>query len=149
MRFPLDVPVVFWWTDTNGVHQQGEGRSCDISVLGAFVLARAYPPEGTQVGLRIPITQFPDVAEPLRMEMEGRVLRIEEVRSGEGRDGFAILSEPTILRELDNSTASELRPSSQGQGARGSSFLVRSSLGRSERSRFAFRGGGENSVRRV
>ena len=36
--------------------------------------------------------------------MGGRVVRIEEVRSGEGRDGFAILSEETVLRELDNST---------------------------------------------
>ncbi|PYU29962.1 MAG: hypothetical protein DMG31_14855 [Acidobacteria bacterium] len=104
MRFPLDAPVVFWWRDANGVHQQGEGRSYDLSELGAFVFASACPPEGAQVGLRIPITQFPDVARPLRMEMEGRVLRIEQVRSGEGRDGFAILSVQTVLCELDNRT---------------------------------------------
>jgi hypothetical protein len=101
-RFPLDVPVVFWW-DANGVHEQGEGRCYDLSELGAFVFASACPQEGTQVGLRIPITQFPDVAQALRMEMEGRVVRIEEVRKGEGRDGFAILSEEIVLRELDKS----------------------------------------------
>jgi hypothetical protein len=104
MRFPLDVPVVFWWTDANGGHQQGEGRCYDLSDLGVFVFASACPPEGAQVGLRIPITQFPDVAQPLRMEVEGRVLRIEQVRSGDRRDGFAILSEQTVLRELENST---------------------------------------------
>jgi hypothetical protein len=100
----LDVPVVFWWTDANGVHEQGEGRCYDLSELGVFVFASACPQEGTHVGLRIPITQFPDAAQALRMEMGGRVVRIEEVRSGEGRDGFAILSEETVLRELDNST---------------------------------------------
>ena len=104
MRFPLDVSVVFWWTDVNGEHQQGEGRSCDLSELGAFVFASVCPPEGAQVGLRIPITQFPDVAQPLRMEVEGRVLRVEEVRSGHWRDGFAILTEQTVLRELENRT---------------------------------------------
>jgi hypothetical protein len=104
MRFPLDVSVVFWWTDSNGEHQQGEGRSCDLSDLGVFVFASACPPEGAQVGLRIPITQFLDVAQPFRMEVEGRVLRIEEVRSGDRRDGFAILSEQTVLLELENST---------------------------------------------
>ncbi len=104
MCFPLDVPVVFWWTDVNGVHQQGEGRSYDLSELGAFVFASTCPPKGAQVGLRIPITQFPDVEQPLRMEMEGRIPRIEQVRSGDGRDGFAILSVQTVLRELDNST---------------------------------------------
>jgi hypothetical protein len=97
-RFPLDVPVVFWWTDANGVHEQGEGRCYDLSELGAFVFASACPQEGTHVGLRIPVSQA------LRMEMEGRIVRIEEIRSGKGRDGFAILSEEIVLRELDNST---------------------------------------------
>ena len=104
MRFPLDVHVVFWWTDVNGEHQQGDGRSCDLSELGAFVFASACPPEGAQVGVRIPITQFPDAAQPLRMEVEGRVLRIEEVRSGDRRDGFAIVTEQIVLHELENST---------------------------------------------
>jgi hypothetical protein len=100
-RFPLDVPVVFWWTDANGVHQQGQGRCYDLSERGAFVFASPCPQEGAQVGLRIPITQFPDAAQPLRMEMEGRVVRIENVRGSDGRAGFAILSEEIVLRELD------------------------------------------------
>jgi hypothetical protein len=115
-RFPLDVPVVFWWTDANGVHEQGEGRCYDLSELGAFVFASACPQEGTQVGLRIPITQFPDAAQALRMEMEGRVVRIEEVRSGKGRDGFAILSEEIVLRELDKSMREGNSDPSQGEG---------------------------------
>jgi hypothetical protein len=103
MRFPLDVPVVFWWIDANGVYQLGEGRSYDVSELGVFVCASSCPPTGAQVGLKIPIAEVPDVPRALRMEVEGRVLRVEQVRNGEGRDGFVILSDRAILLENDKS----------------------------------------------
>jgi len=103
MRFPLDVPVVFWWIDATGVYQLGEGRSYDVSESGVFVCARACPPAGAQVGLKIPIPEIFDAPRALRMEVAGRVLRVEQVRSGEGRDGFAILSDQAILRENDKS----------------------------------------------
>jgi hypothetical protein len=109
-RFPLDVPVVFWWTDGNGVHEQGEGRCYDLSELGVFVFASACPQEGTHVGLRIPVSQA------LRMEMEGSVVRIGKVRSGDGRTGFAILSEEIVLRELDKSMREGNSDPSQGEG---------------------------------
>ena len=106
MRFPLDVPVAFWWTDANGGHQLGKGRSFDVSELGVFVCASDCPPAGAQVGLKISIsiTGVPDAPRALRMEVQGRVLRVEQVRSGEGRDGFAILSDQAILRENDKNT---------------------------------------------
>jgi hypothetical protein len=103
MRFPLEVSVSFWWTDANGVHQLGEGRSYDVSELGVFVCASSCPPAGAQVGLKIPIAEVPDVPRALRMEVEGRVLRVEQVRNGEGRDGFVILSDRAILLENDKS----------------------------------------------
>ena len=39
----------------------------------------------------------------LQLEFEGRVLRVEQIRRGEGRDGFAILSDQSILLENDTS----------------------------------------------
>ena len=56
------------------------------------------------MGLKISITGVPDAPRALRMEVRGRVLRVEQVRSGEGRDGFAILSDQAILREGDKNT---------------------------------------------
>lgn len=109
MRFPMDVPVTFWWTDANGVHQLGDGRSFDVSELGVFVCASGCPPAGAQVGLKISITEEPDAPGALRMEVEGRVLRVEQARSGEGRDGFAILSDQAILRESEEHEGRELR----------------------------------------
>jgi hypothetical protein len=104
MRFPMDVPVTFWWRDANGVHQLGNGRSFDVSELGVFVCANGCPPAGAQVGLKMSITGVPDAPRALRMEVEGRVLRIEQARGGNGRDGFAILSDEVMLRETDKST---------------------------------------------
>jgi hypothetical protein len=103
MRFPLDVPVVFWWTDANGVEQLGEGRSYDVSELGVYVCASSCPPAGARVGLKIPIPEVLDARPGLRMEVEGHVMRVEQVRSGHRRDGFSILSNKSILRENDMS----------------------------------------------
>jgi hypothetical protein len=103
MRFPLDVPVVYWWQDAKGEHQ-GEGRVYDVSELGVFVLASACPPAGTQVSAKISIAAVPYVPRALRMQVEGRVLRVEQVGSGDRRDGFAILSDQAILHEGNKST---------------------------------------------
>lgn len=103
MRFPMDVPVTFWWRDANGVHQLGNGRSFDVSELGVFVCASTCPPAGAKVGLKISIAEESDSPRALRMEVEGRVLRVEQSGSGEGRDGFAIFSDQAILRESDKS----------------------------------------------
>ena len=60
MRFPLETPVAFWWTDENGNRQQGEGSSRDINERGAFVFAATCPPVGSSVELRIPLEGLPD-----------------------------------------------------------------------------------------
>jgi hypothetical protein len=107
MRFPMDAPVVFWWKDAIGKRQQGEGRTYDVSELGAFVLASLCPPAGAQVSVKISIGAVPDVARSLRMQVEGQVLRVEQVETGQGRDGFAILSDRAVFDEEDKSTEEE------------------------------------------
>jgi PilZ domain len=107
MRFPVDAPVVFWWHDAIGKRQQGEGRSYDVSELGAFVLASLCPPAGAQVNLKISIAAVTDAPRSLRMQVHGRVLRVEHVGTGQGRDGFAILSDRAVFDEEDKSTEEE------------------------------------------
>lgn len=106
MRFPMDVPVIFWWHDEVGGHQQGEGRTYDVSESGAFILTSRCPPPGALVNIKIPMAAVPNAPRSLRMEVEGRVLRVEQARSGERRDGFAMLSDRAILRQ-ENQTPSE------------------------------------------
>ena len=91
IRFPLQAPVVFWWTDENGNHQQSEGRSRDISESGTFVLAAVCPPLGASVGLRISLEAVPDATKILPIEFDGHVLRVERVSAGSESSGFAVL----------------------------------------------------------
>ena len=70
--------------------RQGEGRSRDVSEHGAFVFAPICPPVGASVVLTIALEGVPDGIGPLPVEIEGRVLRIEQSPTGEGMGGFAI-----------------------------------------------------------
>jgi hypothetical protein len=89
IRFPLQVPVTFWWVNGNGKTRQGEGRSRDLSEHGAFVFAPVCPPVGTNVVLTIPLEGVPNEVGPIPVKVEGEVRRIEQVPD-EGKEGFAI-----------------------------------------------------------
>jgi PilZ domain len=87
IRFPLEAPVAFRWTDENGTRQQGEGSSRDISEHGAFVFAAACPPVGSNVELRIPLEGLPDAT---GIDVQGSVIRVERPAEGIGSSGFAV-----------------------------------------------------------
>jgi hypothetical protein len=91
IRYPLETSVVFWWKDENGTYQQNEGHGRDVSDRGAFVFAAACPPVGTSVRLKISLEGLPDATPGLQIDVEGRVLRVEQSGTGEGNSGFAVL----------------------------------------------------------
>jgi hypothetical protein len=97
IRFPLDAPIVFWWAD-RGIDKKGEGRTLDISEMGAFVLASTCPPAGTHIGFEVLLPMLPGFKPRTRVEALGQVLRVEKARGPGGRDGFAILTRHTLLR---------------------------------------------------
>jgi hypothetical protein len=101
IRFPLQASVVFWWTDETGTYRQGEGKSRDVSESGAFVIAVSCPAPGSSVGLRMFLDAFPDRTRALRMNVEGRVLRVEPSVAGRQCCGFAVLSNEAMLEEHD------------------------------------------------
>jgi hypothetical protein len=87
IRFPLQAPVAFCWTDENGNRQQAEGSSRDISERGAFVFAATCPPVGSSVELRIPLEGLPDTT---GIDLAGSVVRVEQAHDGKGSGGFAV-----------------------------------------------------------
>jgi len=97
IRFPLEAPIVFRWAE-NGIEKQGEGRTHDISEVGAFVLSNICPPLGTEISFNIFLPMLSGFEPKTRVEAVGRVLRIEQARGTEGRDGFAISSRHTLFR---------------------------------------------------
>jgi len=91
---------VFWWTDT-GIEKRSEGRTHDISEVGAFVLAHICPPSGIQIGFKVFLPVLPGFEPKTRVEAVGQVLRVEQA-GVEGRDGFAISTWHTLLRFSDD-----------------------------------------------
>jgi hypothetical protein len=91
IRFPLDAPIAFRWTD-RGIQRQGEGRTHDISEVGAFVLSSICPPVGTEISFNIFLPALLGSEPKTSVGAVGRVLRVEHARGVEGRDGFAILA---------------------------------------------------------
>ena len=103
MRYPVRAPVSFSWNDENGNRCQSEGTSRDVSETGAFVFAPACPAAGAHVKLRIVLVELPGPTKIARVEVDGRVLRVEQSTAA-GSSGFAVLTKDTILRENGGST---------------------------------------------
>ena len=55
------------------------------------------PPVGTAIGLRISMEGFADEAAALRIDVKGRVLRVERSEASGGNDGFAVLLSNAIV----------------------------------------------------
>lgn len=101
IRYPLEAPVVFRWKGDNGVFQQNEGWSRDVSERGVFVVAASCPPACADIELRIDFAAVPAVMRGMQMEVDGRVLRVEPGTS-ERKGGFAVLAKQALLSESDD-----------------------------------------------
>ena len=97
IRYPLEASVLFWWKDENGILKQEHGRGRDASDRGAFIVCAACPPLDTPIALTIFMEGLPGEAAALRIEVEGRVLRVERSESSAGNSGFAVLLSNAIV----------------------------------------------------
>ena len=104
MRYPVKAPVFFRWKDADGHEHQGEGSSRNISETGAFVLTAASPPPGADIELRISFPAVPDAMTTVPMQIDGRVLRVEQIAAGREIGGFAFLTKQVIYLGHDEST---------------------------------------------
>ena len=93
---------MFWWTDA-GIEKRSEGRTHDISEMGAFVLAHTCPPSGIQIGFKVFLPVLPGFEPKARVEAVGQVLRVRQVGGFDGRDGFAISARHILLRFSNDS----------------------------------------------
>lgn len=105
VRHRLHVPVVFSWTDEQGTSHRAEGRTRDISPAGMFLFPSACPPLGAAVGLNAFIPPFGPALPRWRMEVQGRVVRVESVAEVEGAGGFAAACEHVVVRVIETSRA--------------------------------------------
>jgi hypothetical protein len=102
IRYPLRAPVTFRWTGPDGATHEGKGNSRDISEGGAYVVTRSSPPIGAGVLLEIRFPYLPELDRFHRIEMDGRVVRVDLLLDNRAGWGFAISSKRTILQEVDD-----------------------------------------------
>jgi len=86
VRFHIRLPVIFRWNSEQGGRQQNGGFTRDISRSGLFVYSLIPPPSGVSVELEVMLPPLAESGHGVRLQSEGRVLRIE--RKGE-KTGFA------------------------------------------------------------
>lgn len=89
--------MVFWWWDESGTYRKASGRSRNVSVRGAYVTAAMCPPVGVAVGLTISMPASVEFARASRVEMAGRVLRVDREITEAGECGFAISGDEVYL----------------------------------------------------
>ena len=97
IRFPLEAPISFWWMDS-GVVKRSEGKTRDVSERGAFVLATTCPPRGIQIGFKLSLPALPGFEHKTRVEADGQVIRVKQLRGRKECEGFAILTQHVILQ---------------------------------------------------
>jgi hypothetical protein len=86
-RYQLCAPVIFRWTDSNGLDQQDSGFTHDISTAGIFVSCHAPPsPETGEIRLEIALPPLEPAAHGVRLQAKGSIVRVEQT---EQRTGFA------------------------------------------------------------
>lgn len=99
VRFALHTDVEFSWTGADGAFKGGRGETRDVSQKGAYVVASNYPPQGATVRVVISLPPALGKGNPLRIEAEARVVRVDLARSSRdgGGCGFAVLNEQVML----------------------------------------------------
>ncbi len=86
-RYHLNVPVVFWWPEADGLSERGCGITQDISSSGVFVLTATPPPLGARIEIDILLPSRGAASPGGRLNGEGFVLRLQ--RSPMRPVGFA------------------------------------------------------------
>ena len=94
--------MVFWWWDESGTYRKENGRSRNVSVRGAYVTAAICPPVGAAVGLTISMPASIGLARASRVEMAGRVLRVNRELTEAGDCGFAVSGDEVYLVHSSN-----------------------------------------------
>jgi len=100
VRFQLQAPVIIRWTDRAGVQREDIGRTCNISVSGAFLVSRAKIPIGTNIGLEIHLpTLERNTVQRVQLKSTGKVMRITEIAR---ESGFAVVGQFTLHDKLND-----------------------------------------------
>lgn len=81
-RFALDLPITIKFSDT--AKQEASGRTRDVSSRGVFMYLNSDLAEGAAVEFVMTLPTEVTLADPLRVQCSGRVLRVEKKAAEQG-----------------------------------------------------------------
>ena len=101
-RRSLVLQILFACEDKRGVRRRGDGITRDVSAGGTFLFTETCPPAGTKIEFELFLPKISEQSSKIRVQGEGRVLRVELPREGEERSGFAATHMEFVLRSIEN-----------------------------------------------
>lgn len=84
-RYHLNPPAFFGWERADGIWQQSQGTTRDISTCGIFVYTEILPAPGEHLKVEVRLPSVDGTHQSVYLCGEGTVVRVMEV----GRSGFA------------------------------------------------------------
>jgi PilZ domain len=103
IRYPLRSPATFTWLGLDGVEHQGKGTSRDISEGGAYIVTKSCPALRSTIGVVVRFSSLPGLSRSYRLELSGRVVRIEPLLHSKENWGFAVSCVQPVLQEVGDS----------------------------------------------
>lgn len=105
-RYRLSAPAFYCWERADGILQEAQGMTRDMSSRGVFILAESLPPPGAHLELKVYLPSLSGARRSVQLNGEGTVLRAG--RAEVGQSGFAaevILhtessDSPTVLGDI-------------------------------------------------
>jgi len=99
-RYPLRVPVTFWWERGDGISQEVRGTTLDISARGMFIACHLLPLPGVHLQVEVYLPSVNGIPNLVQLHGEGTVVRA----GGKGSEsGFAA---ETVFRTAKGSAGS-------------------------------------------
>jgi hypothetical protein len=97
IRFVLRAPVYFLWKNRDGVVQEGQGFTRDISFRGAYIYTESQPPKDAEIDIDILLPWLPGEHSTVHMSGKAKVIRVETIAIDEHSGGFVAEAESYAL----------------------------------------------------
>jgi PilZ domain len=90
VRYVVGLGVEFRWADRGGKSKEGKGYTRDVSPKGAYISSAEGPPVGAKLQIAFELSNDVPGLQPLGLDAEGTVLRVEPTSGKPGNRGFAV-----------------------------------------------------------
>ena len=77
-RYPVAVPVDFWWPSADGEVQSSQGMTRDVSISGVMVATIECPPVGVRIQMTVHLPGSAGRGHGLELHGEGVVVRVQD-----------------------------------------------------------------------